>query len=213
MGSTEIEKIMYGSSLVWESLKFVDLGTAQTFDIKNYSENWRNLTADNFFIVGNSNSTYISGNEGGDEIVYVYDSYSKSYNASTGILSCYIYVINDGSYQYASVHCALVEKKEKLIYLGEGKSFNVTGYTGYSNFTYKNFLMSRPNYSSGSWKEIGGVRTPEQWNAYSQIQGSYSNGVFTCQYYGEYNHQNTHAGTPRTRSDSMVVYLFPKKIS
>ena len=84
-GDLEIQKITWGSSIVWENVKFVDLGVGQTFDIKNYTSNWRNLTADNFFLVGNSNQASISGSDSDSSYInYVSYGYTKSYNNSTG---------------------------------------------------------------------------------------------------------------------------------
>lgn len=214
-GTTEIQKIMYGSSLVWENYKLVDLGTAQTFDVKNYTDNWRNLTANNFFIIGNSNTASISGSDSDSSYInYVSYGYTKSYNNTTGILEFYIWIVNShwDRWGYAPVHVAMVEKREKLISLGAITSFNARTYPNYADFTWKNFLMLRPNLSSGEWKQIGGVRPPYNWNATAQISSSYSSGVFNCQYTGIYNHENYDSGTPRTVTLPLVTYLFPKKI-
>lgn len=215
-GDLEIEKITWGSSIVWENVKFVDLGVGQTFDIKNYTSNWRNLTVDNFFLVGNSSQASISGSDSDSSYInYVSYGYTKSYDNTTGILTFNIWVVN-GHWErwgYASVHAAMVEKKEKLISLGTNTSFNVRNYSNYNDFTYKNFLMLRPNINSGEWKQIGGVRPPYSWNANAKVNASYSNGIFTCSYDGVYNHENYDSGTPRTQSVGMTTYLFPKTIS
>ena len=214
-GQTEIDSIYYGDNLVWRGIKYVDLGSARTFNIKNYTDNWANLTANNFFMVGNSGTASLSGNDSDDSyIVYLYDGYRKVYDASTGSLTFEVYLYNahSNTYAYGNVHAVLIENTAKLVSLGTGKSFNVRSYSNYGDFTYKNFLTLKPDFASGTNREIGGVRNPRVWSASARARQSYSNGVFTCDFYGEYNHQNTGSGTPRTRSESMVVYLYPKKI-
>jgi len=212
----EIQRIMFGDRLVWENVKYIDLGTAQTFDIKNYTDNWANLTADNFFIVGNSNNAYISGSDNtNDYVIWILDGYTKSYNASTGILTYNVWIYN-GRHErwgYGNVHAVLIEKPEKLISLGTGTYFNVKNNPKYQDFTYKNFLMLRPNLTQGVGNQIAGVRAPINWNASAKVRASYSNGIFTCDFYGEFNHQNYDSGTPRTDSKAMIVYLYPKKVN
>lgn len=208
-------RIMFGDKVVWEGIKMIDMGVGQTFDVKNYTDKWQNLTVDNFFMIGASGSASISGSDSDTSYInYIYDGFNKSYNASTGILTFRLFVVNGhwDRWGYGNVHAVLVENKNKLIYLGAGTSFNVKPYKNYADFTYKNFLMSRPNLSSGAWNQIAGVRGPVNWSAYSQVRASYSNGVFGCDYFGQYNHQNYDSVTPRQRSDGMVVYLFPRKI-
>ena len=206
-GSTEIQKIMYGTNLVWENYKLVDLGTAQSFNIRDYTDNWSSLTVDNFFMVGNSNTASINGIDNQDEIVYVTNDWEKSYSGGTLTFRIKIFD-SEGRSAYAGVHAVMVEKKEKLAYLGSGKSFNVTGYANWQDFTYKNLLMLKP---SGYAKQ--GVRTPQTWSAYTQVQSSYSSGTFNCKFYYRYDHENTGSTTPRIEEDSMYVYLFPKKIT
>lgn len=206
-GTTEIQKIMYGSNLVWENYKLVDLGTAQTFNIRNYTDNWANLTVDNFFMVGGSNRASINGVDNDDTIVYVTNGWEKSYSGGTLTFRIKIYD-SEGRSAYASVHAVMVEKRDKLISLGSGKSFNVTGYANWQDFTYKNLLMLKPSGYANH-----GVRMPKTWSAYTEVQASYSSGTFNCNFYYRYDHENTGSTTPRVQADSMQVYLFPKKIT
>lgn len=205
-GSQEIDKIMYGSSLVWENIKLIDLGTAQSFNIKNYTSNWANLTVNNFFMVGNSNRASINGIDRDDTIVYVTNDWEKSY--SNGTLTFRIKIFDsEGRNAYAGVHAVMVEKIDKLIHLGSGQSFNAKSYSNWQDFTYKNFLMLKPSGYANH-----GVRTPESWSAYTEVLGSYSNGTFICKFYYRWDHENTGSTTPRIEADNMDVYLFPKKI-
>lgn len=204
-GSTEIQKIMYGTNVVWENLKFVDLGTAQSFNIRNYTDNWANLTVDNFFMIGNSGRASLSGSETGDVVFYVWNDWEKSY--SNGTLTFRVKLTDGNSnVAYGSVHAVMVEKRDKLVYLGNGQSFNVRGYSNYADFTYRNLLMLKPSGTANN-----GVRTPNSWSAYTEVTSSYSNGQFNCRFYYNYTH-NGGSTSPREENDNMLVYLFPKKI-
>lgn len=206
-GTTEMQKIMYGTNLVWENYRLVDLGTNTSFNIRNYTDNWANLTVDNFFMVGNSNRASINGVDNDDTIVYVTNDWNKSYSNGTLTFRIKIYD-SEGRNAYAGVHAVMVEKRDKLIYLGSNTSFTVTGYAGWQDFTYKNLLMLKP-----SGYAQNGVRTPKTWSAYTEVQAGYSNGTFNCQFYYRYDHQNTGSTSPRVEADAMQVYLFPKKIT
>ena len=202
-GSQQIDKITYGDKVIWENFKIIDLGVGQTFNIKNYTSRWSSLTVDNFFCIGTSNQATLSGSETGDVVFYVYNGWDKSY--SNGSLTFRIKLTDgDGRTAYGSVHAVLVEKRDKLVSLGSGTSFNVRSYPNYADFTYKNFLMLKPDGNANN-----GVRTPGSWNAYTQINGSYSGGVFSTNFHYEYNYQNSGS---RTENDKMIVYLYPKKL-
>lgn len=201
-GSQAIDKIMYGDKLIWENFKIIDLGTAQTFNIKNYTNNWANLTVDNFFCIGNSNQASLSGRETDDVVFYIRNDWNKSY--SNGTLTFRVKIQdNDDRVAYGAVHAVLVEKLDKLVSLGSGTYFNVRNYANYGDFTYKNFLIQKPSGYSNF-----GVRTPGYWNAYSQIRGSYSGGVFSTDFHYEYNFEND----SRIENKGNIVYLYPKKL-
>lgn len=208
-------KIMYGNKLVWEKVKVVDLGTGQSFNISNYTNNYSNLTVNNFFLIGTTSVSMSGYNDDGTGITYFWEGYNKSYNASTGVLTFRMYLINGDTdaWKYGDVHAVMVENIDKLVYLGAGQSFNVRSYSNYQDFSYKNFLMSKPyNINSGDWAQISGVRAPMNYSVTSKVNSSYSNGVFTCNYQGSYSHQNANTNSPRVRTDSMVVYLAPIRI-
>lgn len=208
-------KITYGDKVIWERVKVVDLGTGQSFNISDYTNNYQNLTVNNFFLIGTTSLSISGFNDDNSSITYIYEGYQKVYNASTGVLTFRMYMINGDTdaWIYGNVHAVMVENIDKLVYLGAGQSFNVRSYKNYADFTYKNFLMSQPyNISSGAWAQISGVRAPLSYSVTSKINSSYSDGIFTCNYQGRYTHQNTGSVTPRVRTDSMVVYLAPTRI-
>ena len=201
-GSQQIDKITYGDKVIWENFRIIDLGVGQTFNIKNYTSKWSSLTVDNFFCIGTSNQATLSGSETGDVVVYVENGYEKSY--SNGTLTFRIKLMSGGSTAYGSVHAVLVEKMDKLVNLGSGTSFNVRSYPNYADFTYKNFLMLKPDGNANN-----GVRTPGSWNAYTRINRSYSGGVFSTNFHYEYLYSNSGS---RIENDKMIVYLYPKKL-
>lgn len=72
--------------------KIIDLGTNTTFNCTNIS-GYKNLTADNFYVTSfyyrNAGWRDESVNNDRDNGVEEY-SLHKSYNASTGVLTCYV---------------------------------------------------------------------------------------------------------------------------
>ena len=72
------------------SSKLINLGSASSYDLKSYA-NYKSFTNDNFLMAVNSYSNGGSGASYGDSIKHDV-VISKSYNASTGILSCSAYI-------------------------------------------------------------------------------------------------------------------------
>ncbi len=98
------------------------LGTATSFNVKTLVPNvdYTKLTADNFFIKSVSGvGDFEVSVSGIQEHPYGKGSFTKSYNASTGVLSCYYGVTAYGKYngavmgsetKNASVTVYLIEK-------------------------------------------------------------------------------------------------------
>lgn len=92
-------------------LKLYDLGTAQSFNIKTLCPNvdYTKLTVDNFIFIELPTISYKSGNKGSmcdnNSGLGGTGSVSKSYNASTGVLSC-SYTMNAIWYRGCNVSCS-----------------------------------------------------------------------------------------------------------
>ena len=74
--------------------------------------------------------------------------------------------------------------KKNFVDLGVGTSFNVTGYSGYQNFTAANFIVetSANGYSGSSWSsggESGKIGAYRLCGAVTLVK-TYSNGVLTA---------------------------------
>ena len=81
-----------------EKGKVILLGTSTSFSLKNITENWANLTLDNFLISNVNNAG--SGNRyyGGSFSCSGYGFITFSYNRTNGVLSCSnnLHFTNDG---------------------------------------------------------------------------------------------------------------------
>ena len=149
-GTLDILKVMYGTELVWEKLIVIDLGTAKfdNYDITSYYADWQSLTADNFYIA-NMNSASGSSKvvvSGYTKYLKIHGELIKSYNATTGKLTCYNQcagVAQEGTNTTGTgnVHVVLVVNPDELISLGSGQSFNLTNESGYRNFTADDFII------------------------------------------------------------------------
>ena len=91
--------------------KLYDLGTAQSFDIKILVPNvdYTKLTASNFIFMELPSISYKSGNKGSmsdnNSGLGGTGSMSKSYNASTGVLSC-SYTMEAIWYRSCNTNCS-----------------------------------------------------------------------------------------------------------
>ena len=203
----EIQRVLLGDKIVWENIQVIDLGVGQTFDLSSYP-NYQSFTVDDFFFTETTQARLTGSQATGN--VYTYSGFSKSYNSSTGILTIRNYAQSGSSYAYGNVHAYLVLKWDRMIYLGEGKTFNVTAYDGWENFTADNFLI-QSTYGGN----IGGIRDPGGWSATSEIVKNYNqaNGVFTCYFEGVYLSSKSHSETwSHARQDNTKVYLLKKGI-
>ncbi len=78
--------------IVLKPEKLIELGSGQSFDVKSKVTNYQSLTADNFLIDAEPSNTYVyrgSRTYAGTWTAQSTRSFTKSYNASTGILTCY----------------------------------------------------------------------------------------------------------------------------
>ena len=210
VGDKQINRVFYGSRLVWENNRIIDLGFGRTFDVASVYSDYGNLTADNFFIVEQDPET-ISGTCYGivhDSQYYTYltatTNMVKQYNASTGQLSFYLVdsfntnSTSDASTsvsKYADFHVVLVSKPEKLVYIGNATAFNIKNMfpNDYANFTADNFVASRWDFENGS---MGGYLL----HAPVHDQGTWS-GSGSTQFVKEYN-ANTGILTFKTHNTS-----------
>lgn len=77
--------------LVTDPSKLTLIGTGQTFNIKSMLSNYASLTANNFIIQANASQEYLTNTSMSVEGRYSITgtrSLEKSYNASTGVLTC-----------------------------------------------------------------------------------------------------------------------------
>ena len=166
IGDKETNRVLYGSKLVWDSNRLIDLGVGRTFDVASVYADYGNLTADNFFVIEQDPET-ISGTCYGivhDSNYYTYLTMTanmvKTYDASTGQLQFYLVdkfcttsttsettVVS----KYADFHVVLATKPEKLVYLGNATTFNIKSMfpDEYQNLTADNFLASKWDFFNG----------------------------------------------------------------
>lgn len=225
-GTTNISEIYIGNTLKFSDFKVISLGSGTSFNIANIYSGYANLTANNFFVLSannatGSNSISVPARPGTDGHTR-YDSAGfiaklvKSYDASTGILTMYnaLYRENGVAAGTANVTAGMVIKTGKLINLGTGKSFNLTSYSGYQNFTNNNFLiLSAADTSDGNSYYYQTYAYSDSGSGTSSITKSYnaSTGVLsayirmqstdTSGVYGYFNMNVT---------GNVTVYLNPK---
>lgn len=178
IGDNEIQRVLLGERLIWENYKLINIGTGKFFNIKElYPNDYQEFTNDNFFIYGVSGRGYVSGSIRGDEsgpVMGMNSQVIKSYNATTGILSCYLLVNGEStSSNSVNVSVAIIPNVQKalekgnLIYLGKGWGANIKSHfpNDYQNMSVANFMIG------GSDRAGTGNR--------------YYGGSFTCGGYGE----------------------------
>ena len=217
----EISKITFGEFIVWEGQRVIDLGTGRSWDIKTlYPSLYSKLTANNFFFYSaNSASITDSIRMRDTDTERQRRSFSggirKSYNPETGVLSAYLYAGNtNNSYSYGNVRMALVTRPEKLIYLGNGYSFNVKSRSEYQSFTSNNFLISSATdvswgamfYPQGYTYDDSGRATISVSKSYNASTGVLSGSInlSSVDTSGVYNWYNA------SSSGTIAVYLNPK---
>lgn len=206
IGSQEINRVLLGNKVIWENVKAIDLGTGTTFDLSSYP-NYADLTEDNFFFTTASQGKITGYDASG--LVYTNIGFDKTYDSSTGTLTMRTKVWSANT-AYGSVHAYYVPNPSRLIYLGNGRYFNLSSYTGYQNFTEDNFLIK--NAYGGS---VGGIRDPLGWSCTVDIVKSYdqSNGSLRCVFFGEYLSSKSHSETwSHATSNNCDVYLIKRGV-
>ena len=197
LGTKELSQIYLGTKEIWTNVKTEDLGTAKEWDIKKlYPGLYKKLTADNFLVVDSNTAASNFGirMNPGDSTDYwhIYAHLYKDYNPSTGKLSCYTRIYGNAS-GTNSVHVIMVTKLDKLILLGTGTKFNVSGYAGYNKFTLENFLVSSTSGTTNYYNSFYAQSYPYSGSgaASANIHKKYnaSNGVLEC--YFRHNQGNT----------------------
>lgn len=211
-GTTDIDRVMYGESLVWEKLKTVDLGTRvfSNYDITSIYPDYGNLTVDNFFILGMENATGSSRVTVSGSTLYLSltGKLYKSYNASTGRLTCYNQMTGNNTSANAKVHVVIVSDPSRLTSLGSAQSFNVTNVDGYRDFTVDSFLIkncsqyfeNHARTENGTWTATGTMKLYKTYNP--------SKGLLTCYYYEE-GSNNANTVDFKMRKQNVEAYLLP----
>lgn len=153
-GDTNIEKIMLGDKEIWGGSKVIDLGSGQSWNIKTlYPNIYSELTSANFFFASASSVsaldvTTMRASDTERDWGGFTGSITKSYNATTGILTAYSYIKST----QGNVRMFMVTKPQKLVYLGNGTSFSVRSREDYARYTNDNFLIGGADYLSiGAW--------------------------------------------------------------
>lgn len=194
-GGTEIENVYKGGTEIWNNSigTFIKLGSGTSFNVKNLlPDDYSTLSTSNFYLYGISGR--LSG-AGTTDIHTVSDasgtaSLVKSYNSSTGVLSCYESL--EGSYRSASGNRELsgtgsvavavfvpnkkytsYKKVTKLISLGTGQTFNVASiFPNYATLTTDDFYISTLNNLGDG--EHGGTSTTSGFNLSLSLDMSYN---------------------------------------
>lgn len=146
LGGKEIAQIYLGNKEIWTNVKVVRLGSGKSWNIKQlYPHLYNKLTADNFFaLTANAvgGDIGIRMNPSDDRETHTFDScIYKSYDPNTGMLYVYSRMMDhDRQLGSADANVVMITKLDKLIPLNG--NFNVSGYSGYKDFTEDNFLIS-----------------------------------------------------------------------
>ena len=215
--------IIYQQSQPSTEPDFIYLGSGTSFDVKSKFSGYASLTADDFYIKEVSDystsrgsiQTYADGsiNRRG-EIV-------KSYNASTGTLTCYArfyYRASDsngtGDKVDEHINCECFLRRptatNQMIDLGTNTSFNVSSvYSNYANLTVDNFCVESSEVYSGSRGTIWGYPDGSGIRRQMRLEKSYNaqTGVLTCYllYYYQANDSN---GTGDKVNQKIKVNVF-----
>lgn len=213
--NTEIEKIMFGDKEIWSGNKVIDLGSAQSWNIQTlYPNLYDKLTSANFFFasvssVSELDVTTMRASDTSRSWGGFTGSISKSYNSSTGVLTAYSYIKS----KRGNVRMYLVTKPEKLIYLGNGNTFNVRSREDYASYVANNFLLGGGDYLSiGAYFYPAGYDYSYAGTGTLSVSKSYnaSTGVFTSSINLKSVPYNGSAYYDWSTSGKVSVYLNPK---
>lgn len=215
-GTINIKRVRWTNAngtpfFVWDNLIVYDLGTGQSFNVRNVYSNYSQLRKGNFFITTMDEATCSSR-----VVVTTYMQYLnlkgnfyKSYNSSSGVLTAYNNAVGNLVSNRGDVHAYLVVNTDKLIDLGTAQSFNVKSYANYKKFTSNNFFIAeaddyeenRARTYEGTWT---GSCTMKLYKSYNT-----SKGLLTCYYY-ETGSNNSGSTDFLSRKMDVHVYLNPK---
>lgn len=208
---SRIVKIINGQEKeIWSNSigRLIDLGVGTSFNVKNTLPNdYQSLNANNFYIYQANGS--IGGGGSTDEYTHNQASSSgtlvKSYNASTGVLTCYNSMYEDhrdGSGSHSSTgtgSCGVKvfvpnpklkigNKVMKLISLGSGQSFDVKEFvSGWAKLTANDFYAV--SYSQIGVSQHGGTSSYVYTQTTLQLDKSYNNttGILTLRIKNTWN--------------------------
>lgn len=213
-GVKEFQEVFKGSKEIWSNNKYIDLGSGTSFDIKVLAPNvdYRKLTSDNFFLVS-SGSSGMSGYDY-DVLMYWGFMFNKSYNASTGILTCYGGMGLGGNITKTfATHMVLITKPSKLVLVSTSNIASLYP-TKYQDFTNSNFLLG-----AYSWNAPNSIahRNPEHWTAgislskrsYNASTGSLAGSDY---WYTYAESSDPDRGRREQTYGTGGLYLYPKKL-
>lgn len=222
---TSLDKVVYNGTVVWENTTILSLGNGQSFNVKSVYHNYASLTADDFMIRNMSNFSetgwtanmiYQDGWGEGESELY------KSYNATTGILTCYVTYLytyrdsNGTSPRYydkkLNVNAYLILKPKAD--LGTATTFNVKSvYSNYAGLTVDDFyIQAVTKYSKGF---VAGWIYNDRGNgvAKSEIVKSYnpSTGQLTCYLWFKWDYRDSNGTTPQSFDEHLPCHVFIAK--
>ena len=198
-----IEMLLFGSEP-----DFIYLGYGTSFDVKSKYSGYANLTADDFYIkeVSNYSTSRGSIQTYADGTISRRGEIVKSYDASTGILTCYAryyYRASDSNGtgdkvdEHINCECFLrrPNARNQMIDLGTNTSFNVSSvYSNYTDLTVDNFCVKSSEVYSASRGTIWGYPDGSGIRRQMRLEKSYNaqTGVLTCYllYYYQANDSN-----------------------
>lgn len=155
-----IQRIVHNEKEIWGGTnKTIYLGYAQQFDIKNFYEDWQNLTINDFFLTpseGDLHTAQVFCPWDGSKCTGCKENtcsvnFSKSYDASNGIFKCYFGHGGGNVKAWLIPNSAELIEKGKIVSLGSGQSFNVSQYADFDKATKDNFLVRTLNNCSSSF--------------------------------------------------------------
>ena len=185
-GEKEISQIYWGEKEIWTNGKIIKLPAGTSWDIKQYTSKYKELTVENFYYLSMADVKNVSHSltNVGEETGYVtiWGWLDKSYDANSGTFSSVHYASGDNR-KNANVTPVIVLDKSKLIDLGSKKTFDIKSRfpDKYQTFTSDNFIFSQGHVSSYLYHHFRGY--PGTWTvSYNHtIEKSYnqSTGILT----------------------------------
>lgn len=169
-GTDEIQVVYDGTDEIWTNLKAIDLGYGTSFNIRTLlpKVDYTKLTVDNFYVLNANGKTWYDGQD--DGIWYRRAYFRKSYNASTGVFSCYFEC--DAAGVNGTCRICFVNKPNKLVPFDQMK----TKYASkWHTFNADNIIAK----SFSPTEELLGVGSPYSITANSYMTKSYTQSTGT----------------------------------